>query len=258
MTMSLPWKGRIREMTNVNREHHQWFSPYLQRDMELLIFGHSGDPVLFFPTRTARFYDYEDWGVIDALEDKISNGLIQVYCVDSVDDESFYCKTISPAERILRHNKFENYMLYEVMPFAKQRNNNARFISAGCSLGAYHAVNIAFRHPQLFKKVIGMSGRYDLTHKMNFFEDLFEGYWDENIYFNMPGQYIPNMYCENQIAALRKLEIILVIGIEDAFLENNLELSKSLTHKDIRNTVYYQEGEAHKACYWGALLNRYI
>jgi esterase/lipase superfamily enzyme len=94
----------------MNREYHKWFSPHLQRDMELLIFGHTGDPVLFFPTRTARFFDYEDWGVIEALRRKIEAGSIQVWCLDSVDKDSFYSKDLHPAERILRHLQFEKYV----------------------------------------------------------------------------------------------------------------------------------------------------
>ncbi len=46
--------------------------------MELLVFGHAGDPVLFFPNPHRPFYDYEDWQVIDALRKKIESGGIQV------------------------------------------------------------------------------------------------------------------------------------------------------------------------------------
>ncbi len=42
------------------REYHKWFSPHLQREMELLILGHAGARVLVFPTRCGRFYDYEN------------------------------------------------------------------------------------------------------------------------------------------------------------------------------------------------------
>ena len=80
----------------MNREYHTWFSSNLQREMELLVFGHGGDPVLFFPTRTAHFYDYEDWMVIEALRRKIEAGTIQVYCLDSVDKESFYSRHLPP------------------------------------------------------------------------------------------------------------------------------------------------------------------
>src|ERR1700683_1006266 len=99
----------------MRREYHKWLSPHLSRDMELLVFGHGGDPVLFFPTRTARFFDYEDWQVIDALRKKIETGVIQVYCVDSVDRESFYARDVPPAERILRYLQYEKYILREVM-----------------------------------------------------------------------------------------------------------------------------------------------
>src|SRR5665647_1438014 len=236
---------------NIKREYKKWFSPHLQRNMEFLIFGHEGSPVLFFPTRMARFYDYENWGIIKAMEEKILSGKVQVYCLDSVDDKSLYCKTIPPAERIKRHSQFEKYLLDEVIPFIKEQNKNPDMISAGCSLGAYHAVNLAFRHPFLFKKVMGISGRYDLTIHLEFFDDLFEGYWDENIYFNMPSQYIPNLTDEELIRELQNLEIIFVVGKDDAFLENNRRLSESLKKKNIPNTLHLVDGEAHKASYWG-------
>ena len=236
------------------RQYTQWFSPNLQRNMELLVFGHQGNPVIFFPTRMARFYDYENWGVIEAIEDKIAAGKVQVYCIDSVDKESLYCKNISPAERINRHLNFEKYLLEELIPFIQKQNNNISLISAGCSLGAYHAVNFAFRYPHLFKKVIGISGRYDLTLQLPFFNDLFDSYWDENIYYNMPCQYIANLWDEGKIKLLQSLEIILVVGKEDAFLEINHQLSESLHKKNINNILYLMEGEAHKAAYWGKLM----
>lgn len=103
-----------------------------------------------------------------------------------------------------------------------------------------------------------MSGRYDLTLHLEFFDDLFEGYWDEDIYFNMPGQYIHNVSGNELIGALQQLDIIFVVGVEDAFLENNLQLSNSLREKNIRNILHLQEGEAHKAKYWGELMKVYL
>ena len=71
----------------MNREYHKWYSPALEKDMELLVFGHGGASVLFFPPRTGRFYEYEDWHLIETLEHKIEQGFLQVYCVDSIDEE---------------------------------------------------------------------------------------------------------------------------------------------------------------------------
>jgi len=42
----------------MNREYHRWFSPALNRDMEMLIFGHAGARVLVFPTSLGKYYEW--------------------------------------------------------------------------------------------------------------------------------------------------------------------------------------------------------
>lgn len=240
------------------REYHKWYSPSLQRDMELLAFGHAGNPVIFFPTRTARFYDFEDWKVIDALRPKIEAGTIQVYCVDSVDKESFYNLDIPPAARIHRHVLYEQYILNEVLPLVRRRNPGPQLIAAGCSLGAYHAVNLALKYPWMFAKVVGLSGRYDLTEQYEHFDDLFEGYMDETVYFNMPSRFIPNLHDEQIIAQLKKMEIILVVGNHDAFLDNNRHLSDALWSQGVWNAFHIWDGESHKPRYWRYMVQLYL
>lgn len=241
----------------MKREYVKWFSPCLNREMELLVFGHAGSPVLLFPTRMGRFYDYENWGVIKNIAQKIDSEQIQLFCLDSIDLESFYCKEKTPAARINRYTQFEKYLLEEVIPFIQQRNKK-KLIAAGCSLGAYHAVNIAFRHPHLFYKVVGISGRYDLTVQLKHFENLFDGYLDDTIYSNMPTLYVPNLSREEDIHSLQNLDIILIVGKEDSFVENNLQLSEHLRNKNIPHQLHLVDGEAHKAEYWGSLLNNYL
>lgn len=226
--------------------------------MELLVFGDAGTPVLFFPTRTARFYDYENWKVIDAIADKINKGLLQVYCVDSIDIESFYCSCSHPSQRIIRQTQYEQYIVNEVMPLIRYKNHNNYIVSAGCSLGAYHAINIAFKRPHLFSKAVGMSGRYDLTLKANNFPDLFDGYRDENIYFNMPSQFIPNLTDQNIIGQLKKIMIVLAVGKEDPFLPNNEFLHNTLLKKGIPNTLHIWEGEAHRPRFWQQMVQYFL
>ncbi|HEX9512055.1 MAG TPA: alpha/beta fold hydrolase [Puia sp.] len=242
----------------MNREYHTWFSPSLQRDMELLVFGHAGEPVLFFPTRTAHFYDYEDWLVIEALRHKIEAGNLQVYCLDSIDKESFYARDIPPSARIARHLQYERYVLKEVLDLVRKRTSYRTFVAAGCSLGAYHAANLAFKYPALFHKMVGLSGRYDLTTSMPHFEDLFEGYRDEDVYYNMPGLYIPNLRDEYFISLMKKMEIIFVVGENDVFLENNRLLSNALWEKGIWNALHLWDGESHKAKYWRHMVQLYL
>ena len=242
----------------MTRQYHKWFSPHLQRDMELLVFGEAGEPVLFFPTRTAHFYDYEDWQVIDALKKKIDAGLLQVWCLDSIDKESFYAKNIPPSARIMRHLEYENYVLREVIPMVQKINPTPTLVIAGCSLGAYHAANLAFKYPALFHKMVGFSGRYDLTTSMQHFEDLFEGYRDENVYFNMPGLFVPNLEEERLVQLLKAMEIIFVVGEKDVFLENNQYLSNALWGKGIWNALHIWDGESHKARYWRHMVQLYL
>jgi len=241
----------------MNREYHKWFSPALHRDMEVLVFGHSGTPVLFFPTRTAHFYDYENWHIIKAIQHKIDQGQLQIYCVDSVDAESFYAP-IHPADKIKRHQQYEEYVMNEVLSFIKTKNTNPFLISAGCSLGGYHAVNIALRNPQHFNKAVGMSARYDLTLSTNKFPDLMNGYFDESVYFNMPSMYIANMADDSMLDTIRKLKITLVIGREDPFLGNNMYFSDMLATKKIDHNFYVWDEEAHRPKYWRKMVDYYI
>jgi len=241
----------------MKREYYKWFSPVLQKDMELLVFGHAGAAVLLFPTRTAHFYDYENWGIVEAIRDKIENGYLQLFCVDSIDTESFYA-AIPPADKIKRHLQYEQYILEEVIPFIQQQNHSAYLISAGCSLGGYHAVNIAFRHPTYFNKVVGMSARYDLTLSTHAFPDLFNGYVDEEVYLNMPGMYIPNLTDPVILEQLRKLMINIVVGRQDPFYESNIHLSEALNNHSIPHHLYVWQEEAHRARYWKEMFRLYL
>jgi len=241
----------------MERAYHKWFSKTLEKDMELLVFGHTGEPVIFFPTRGARFYDFENWKVIEAMREKIEAGKVQIYCVDSIDNESFYSDA-EPEQRILRHGQYEKYILKEVIPFIRKQNKDKRLVSAGCSLGGYHAVNIAFRHPTLFTKVVGMSARYDLTITLPFFDDLFDGYFNDTIYYNMPTRFIAMLSDKRIVRQIKKMEIILVIGLEDHFLENNRELSNALKNLKIPHQFYEWNEEAHRPRYWRQMVQLYL
>ncbi|MEO6849597.1 MAG: alpha/beta hydrolase-fold protein [Mucilaginibacter sp.] len=242
----------------MNREYHRWYSPRLQRDMELLIFGHSGRAVLFFPTRMARFYDYENWGIIDVLQDRIYNGELQLFCVDSIDAESFYNESVFPSVRIGRHLQYEQYILHEVIPLMHDKNGGDYFEVAGCSMGAYHAINMALKYPALFRKAVCMSGRYDLTKEIYDFRDLFDGYHDEDVYFNMPQQFMANLQDEVLLKAIRNVEIILAVGETDPFLWNNQKFSQLLWNKGIPNQLNIWDNYAHRPRYWKQMVQHYL
>lgn len=242
----------------MNREYHRWYSPRLHRDMELLVFGHAGAKVLVFPTRDGRFYEYENLGIVNSLRHKIEAGQLQLYCVDSVDWETFYCYWCHPAERIQRHIHFEEYILNEVMPLMHSKNQHPCTISHGCSLGAFHAANIAFRHPHLFQKLAAFSGRYDLTMNVESFRNLFDGHYDDKVYHHTPTHFLPNLNCDGRLHHLRKMDMVFTIGKQDPFLGNNHHLSRILWDKNIWHALHEWDGRAHRGRYWRQMAALYV
>lgn len=241
----------------MNREYHKWWSERLNRDMELLVFGHAGAKILVFPTRSGQFYEYEDLGLVERLRYKIEQGWIQLYCLDSIYAETFYCWWAHPYGRMQRQIAYEEYILNEVFPFMSAKNPHECTISHGCSLGAFHAANMVFRHPHLFKKLVAFSGRYDLTLSMESFDDLLSGFYNEDVYYNTPTHFLPSLD-EARIHQLRNVDIILAIGKEDPFLENNIHLSSILYSKGINHHLACWDHRAHSGYYWRRMAQLYI
>lgn len=235
----------------MHREYHRWYSPRLNRDMELLIYGHAGARVLIFPTSQGRFYEYEDRGMVDNLGDQIENGWLQLYCVDSVDAESFYCYWAHPAGRIVRHLQYEDYILNEALPLTRAKNDNPFLMAHGCSFGAFHALNIAFRHPHLFGRVLALSGKYDMS-------GFFGGYYDDNIYYNSPNHFVPNLTDAAVLDALRRMDIIIAIGRDDPNIEDNRKLSRALWEKNVWHAFREWDGWSHDWSYWKQMVRTYI
>ena len=235
----------------MNREYHRWHSPALGRDMELLVAGHAGARVLVFPTSMGRFHDWKDRGMFAALGEHLEHGWVQLFCVDSVDGESWYARTRHPAERARRHVDYDRYLLTEVLPFTAERNPNPYLIATGASFGAYHAVNFAFRHPHQVGRVIGLSGLYDVKRFAS-------GYFDDNVYFNSPIDFIPGEHEPERLAALRRLDTILAIGRDDPSCPNNEALAAALAAKGIPHRLRIWDGWAHDWPWWQQMIALYI
>jgi esterase/lipase superfamily enzyme len=242
----------------MHREYFRWHSAALGRDMELLVLGHTGARVLVFPTRCGRFYDYENFGLVDDIQERVRHGGLQLFCLDSIDTESFYASWRPPHERIARHQQYEDYLLREVIPFSLKRNPHHPLMTHGCSLGAYHALNLAFRHPDLFVKAVGLSGRYDLTIPIGDFGPLLDGYFDTQVYYHMPSQYVPNMADPALLERLRRLHIVFAVGEADPFVENNRHLSNHLWAKGVGHEFFVWKGRAHRPERWKQMVAMYL
>lgn len=219
--------------------------------MELLVFGHSGARVLVFPTSLGKFFEWEDRGMVDTLGDLIHNGWLQLFCVDSVDAESWYARHKHPGERAWRHMQYERYILDEVLPLTWQLNQTPYLIATGASFGAYHALNLALRHPHAVNRVIAMSGMYDIK--------LMTGPTDDgNVYQNDPSHYMLHMSDHEHLEAIRRQDIILATGAQDPHVENNKHMSGLLWNKDIWHALRLWDGWSHDWPYWRQMIRTYI
>jgi len=236
----------------MNREYHSWYSPALNRDMELLVFGHAGARVLVFPTSCGRFFDWENRGMMNnTLGEHINNGWLQVFCVDSVDAESWYADWAQPSGRAYRHAQYDGYLYSEVLPFTLSKNANPFLIVTGASFGAYHAMNFGLKHPEVTGRILAMSGLYDIRRFTG-------GYTDDNVYYNNPMQFIPNESDPLRIEQLKRIDIINATGREDRFVDQSRGLSAMLWNKGIGNALREWDGWAHDWPYWDRMLRLYI
>ncbi|MFL5350997.1 esterase family protein [Archangium sp.] len=235
----------------MNREYHRWYSSRLGRDMEVLLFGHSGEPVLLLPTSRGRFYQAEDFGLIGAIADRIQAGRYVVVCADSVDEESWFNQGLHPHERVARHAAYEQYLLHEVVPLLRSRSTGGRLTLGGCSFGGFHTYNIGLRNPHTFQRLLSMGGKFET-------EDFLDGYHDESVYYHSSMQWLPGLSDAGHLAALRRVEMTLAVGEHDFCRPSNENLSKLLWSKDIGNQLAIWWGGTHDWPVWREMIQHYL
>lgn len=219
--------------------------------MEFLWYGHWGRPVILFPTSAGRFWENEDFGLVGALADKIDGGEIQVICVDTVNSESWYNRGAHPYHRIRRHEQYDAYLRYELLPYVANRAERGDIIIYGASFGAYHAANLAMRYPDVISRAILFSGIYD-THSF------LDGYWDDGCYFHCPTAMIPNMDRENA-GRLASVEWVIATGEHDHLADRNRWFSEMLWGKGIPNHFELWQGQfGHDWPWWREHLRRFV
>ncbi len=155
--------------------------------MEVAIYGHFGFALLLLPTAAADYLEYERFLMIDAIAKQINSGKVKVFSINSINAESWLNNHMHPRHKSIRHQQFNSYVYKEVIPFIKYKTSeDTPIIISGASLGALHSANLFFKRPDLIDGVIAMSGVYDLQVYTN-------GYYDDDVYFNSPIAYLPNL-----------------------------------------------------------------
>jgi len=199
--------------------------------MDLCIHGTGGKPMLVFSCQGGKAVEFADFGMVDVVRPYLEQEQLRVFTVDSVDNQSWANWNAPPRDRALRHEQYDRFILSEVVPFIRRYYNGAEVqcLTFGCSMGAYHAANFLFRHPDVFDSAISLSGVFDLR--------LFIGdYMDENVYFNSPLHYLRNLTDPWYLEAYRRNKIIICCGQgawEDHMLADIRQLDEILKEKHI-------------------------
>jgi esterase/lipase superfamily enzyme len=221
----------------MHREIHQWHSPSLHKNMEISVYGHYGFSLLLLPTAAADFLEYERFHLIDAISEHINAGKCKVFSINSINSEAWLNNQMEPRHKAIRHQQFNSYVENEVVPFIKNATSwDTPIYLSGASLGALHSANLFFRRPDLFRGVIAMSGVYDLTSYT-------KGYYDEDVYFNSPCHYLPNLQEGEQMNLLRSSGHIHLVSGSGPY--EDPEASRTL------GGILASKGIPHEVDVWG-------
>ena len=239
----------------MKRELFSWYSPALGMEMPIVSYGDYGFALLLVPTAGADYLEYERFQMIDSLAPFINSGKVKVFSVNSVNKESWLNNEMEGAHKAIRQNQFNQYIFEEVIPFIKTNTSNETpIIASGASFGALHSMNLFLKRPDLLDGVIAMSGVYDLT-------EYTKGFYDDQVYFNSPSHYIPNLSDEWYFNNIRKSNHIHILtgsgDYEDPQASRNF--SGVLNSKGIPHELDIWGHEwTHDWPTWRAMLPHYL
>jgi esterase/lipase superfamily enzyme len=230
-----------------HEQYHRWYSPNLSRDVEVLAFGHKGYPVILFPTSMGHYFENKDFKLIESVEWYLENGLVKIYCPDGIDSDSWYNKAIHPADRVRNHIWYDLMLLRELVPLAQRETGVGRVATAGCSFGGYHATNFGFKHPEVVKYIFNMGAAFDIR-------DQLDGYYDDNVYFNNPPDFIPHA----QSPFFSDLHVVLGTGTHDMCWNANEKMAGILGSKGISHWLDVRVNAPHDWPAWREMFPHYL
>jgi len=232
----------------------RWFSDRLQDEITLVRWGTFGRPVLVFPSAGGDAEEIERHGLVDACGQLLAEGRVKLYSVDSVAGQAMMIKAGSPEHRTWLLNQFHDCIRHEVVPaiHADLRDHALEVIATGASIGAFNAVAVLCRYPDVFAAAIGMSGTYRI-------ERFYDPPWSHDLYFSAPLQFLPNLEGP-QLDLLRRRYVLLASG-EGAWedIGESWQMASTLGAKGIPNRVdNWGPQWEHQWPTWHRMLPQYL
>lgn len=183
-----------------------WYSERLGRDVGVARWGEVGKPVLLFPTAGGDAEEVERFHVIDVLSELLAAGRIKIYSCDSIAGRSMLVYEGTPEHRMWILNQFEQFVYHELVPAIRRDCADERIgiIAAGSSIGAFNALAVLCRYPDVFTHALCVSGTYDLDR-------FFGATPTEDLYFASPLHFVLGLEGAG-LAALRERFVLLASG----------------------------------------------
>ncbi|MEN2282634.1 alpha/beta hydrolase-fold protein [Algoriphagus sp. SE2] len=231
----------------MKEEYFKWYSNYLQRDVEMLVFGHAGYPVVVFPTSQGSFHENRDMGLIGSAQWYIDQGLVQIFCPESNDKNSFYNKNVHPHQRIEQHVAYDKMICHDLVERIRLNTRVGKVAMAGCSFGGYHAANFAFRHPGYVSHMFSMSGAFSIRNFM-------DGYVHDDIYYNSPLEFLGALNDQE----LWKMDIVLGTSNWDICYDANFKLHEVLEDKGLPHWLDVRQNREHDWGVWKEMFPHYL
>lgn len=238
-------------------ERRNHYSGALGREMYFNVYGHSGKPVVVFPSSGGSQNEFADFGMIAACQKYIDAGLIKFYTPDSVDSESWLADWKGAGDKGHMHNAYDHYIVNELVPLIRYESDwQGTMIATGCSMGGFHTVNFALRHPDLFDTAIALSGVYDAR----FFTGEYGG--EASVYYNSPIDYLWQQNDPWFIDRYRQNDFIVCVGQgawEEPHVYDTRRLEEAFKAKGIAGWFdYWGHDVAHDWDWWRIQLPYYL
>lgn len=184
----------------------RWYSDRLQQDITLVRWGVTGTPVLLFSTAGGDAEEVERHQLVGACGELLAAGRIKIYSCDGVAGRTMMAGHGSAEYRMWLLNQFQRCVRDEIVPaiHADSGHLEVPIIAAGASIGAFNALAVLCRFPEVFGSAICMSGTYEV-------QPLYDGRFSDELYYSSPLHFLPGLD-GHRLDALRMRFAVLASG----------------------------------------------
>jgi esterase/lipase superfamily enzyme len=151
-------------------------------------------------------------------------------------------------------SQYQEAIRWEVVPAIHADLGGAELdvLACGASIGAFNAVAVLCRYPDVFGAAVGMSGTYRI-------EQFYDEAWSQDLYFAAPLQFLPGLEGP-QLDRLRTRRVVLAAGEGDwENIGESWQMAEALGARQIPNRVDNWGPEwAHDWATWHQMLPQYL